>query len=780
MAESNVWHGGDDEQVLTGDAAFTGDLAGSEFLHAAVVRSSVAHAEIRRIDTEAAESVPGVRDVLTASDIERASVPTPANIPSHGAPSPDSEMPPDELLRRPIAKTKVRYQGDPLAVVLAESPSAAHDGARQTSVEYDRLEPTIDVETATAPAGPPVHDGSPDNVAFEVSDGDRDAVRDAFERAAYTPEIETGNQRLVQNPIETRAILAAQDAETGKLDVTVTTQIPHQFRRVLGRVLGLPETRLDVRVANVGGAFGSKIPVYPAEVLVSWCGLYCDRPVAWQATRFEAYQSDAQGRGLKTKGRLAVTAEGDIRAVELSGTYDLGAYISSHAAMIVSAGVATITGQYEIPNAHSHITGVMTNKTPLDAYRGVTEPDVQQTLERLVDRAAREMGIDPAQLRRRNFVDADQFPYETAVGSVYDSGNYEPAFGKALETAGYAELRDRQKRLRAEGRYLGIGLAPWIESSGLGPCKHEARRIATWGYSKILFHPSGTVTAHVGSADQGQHHKRSFRRVLTDAFGVPADDIEIVLEDTATVSEGAGTYGSRSGPVEGGGLRLSSEKLLRKASRVAAHYLEAGERDVEFSDGTFQVVGAPELSVTLGEVAHEAHHGRVPEGMEPGLKAETYYDPENFTFSFGTHVAVVEVDPGTGELEFHDYVAVEDCGNQIDPQIVEGQVHGGVAQGIGQALYEQAVYDQVGNLLTGSHQDYTVPRTIHVPEMTTEHTVTPSPHNPLGVKGVGESGAIAAPIAVANAVEDALAPFGVDSLTLPLTDEKIWRAMAAE
>ena len=761
----------EDRRLITGAARYTDDLEVPGAGHMAVLRSQHASARIESIDTAAAEALDGVVAVITAETMAESDLPTPTRLPI--IPGPGIET--AEHLNRPvIADGVVRHQGEPIAVVVAEDRYVARDGVAAVDVSYERLDSAVTLDDALADDAPAIHDDTPDNVAFEFEYGDGDAMDDVFDGAAHTVSVEIGNQRIVQNPIEPRGAIADFDPATGRLDLKSTTQIPHKLRRDLAATLGLRESKIDVIAPEMGGGFGSRCVPYPEEALIAWTAMHLERPVRWQGTRTGNYASDVQGRGVTTEGTLAVDDDGSILGLEVDLVDDMGAYLSAFAPGIAVTCINVMTGQYDVPAVHYHVRGVMTNTTPSDAYRGVIETELVHTLERLVDRAASAVGLDPAEFRRRNFVSPEEFPYETASGASYDSGDYEPALDKALDIVDYDDLRERQAELREEGRYLGVGIGAWIEKCGFG-CGGS---VASWEYSNVQCHREGGVTVFVGTSNHGQGHETTYAQVVSDKLGVPIEEIEVVEDDTTRVREGVGTFASRCAITAGGSIGESAEKIVDKGKKIAAHRLEAAVADVDFTQGAFRVQGAPERSLSLAEVATEAHVGHdLPEGVEAGLEASTYFDPDDYSFPFGVQIAVVEVDPSTGEVAFERFVSVDDCGVQINPKIVEGQIHGGTAQGIGQALYEGAVYDDNGTLVSGSHLDYTVPKAFHVPEMTTDHTVTPSPRNPLGVKGVGESGAVGGLAATVNAVEDALAPFGVADLTPPLTEETIWSAV---
>jgi carbon-monoxide dehydrogenase large subunit len=588
-------------------------------------------------------------------------------------------------------------------------------------------------------------------------------------------ELDLENNRLIPTAMETRAAIARYDPDDDTpLTVEMTSQNPHLHREWLAETLGMEEADIRVRAPSVGGGFGSKIHHYPEEALVSFVAMELGRPIKWQATRTEGFSSTSHGRDHRAHAEIAFDEEGRITGLRTDTHVGVGGYLSSAQASVAAPDYAELLcGQYDVPAFYAHVTGAFTNTVPVDAYRGAGRPEATYLIERLMDYAARQLDVDPLELRRRNFIGPDQFPYQAAAGREYDSGDYEKTLDLAIDHVDYEAFRERQTAARGEGQYLGIGFSCYIEACGVGPGLFE--------YSSLEFEGPDEVVLKVGTHSHGQGHQTSFAQIVADRLGVPYDDVEVIEGDTAVVAEGRGTYGSRSAPVGGSAVFESAEELIEKARRIAAHRLEVAPADVEFEAGEFHVAGAPSRSITIQEVAAVADDpDELPEDVEPGLGATASYDPPNFVFPFGTHVVIVAVDPDAGEIEVERYVAVDDVGNQINPKIVEGQIHGGIAQGLGQALYEGAQYDANGTLTTGSLQDYAVPKAMHVPEMETDDTVTPCPHNPLGVKGVGEAGTIAAPPAVVNAVCDALSPMGVDHVEMPLTAERVWRAVEGQ
>jgi carbon-monoxide dehydrogenase large subunit len=765
----------EDARYVSGDAEYTDDIRPANAGHLAILRSRYAHARVEAIDTSTTEERDDVVAVLTGEDL--AATDMPGTIPI-GWEMPGMRHPDYPIL----AGERVRYQGEPIAAVIAEGRYAAHEALDDVDVEYERLEPVVDPREALDSDAPTVHEEAPDNVAVDWDVGDAERTDEAFADADRSVRLSIKNQRILANAMEPRVAVAEYDGSSEKLSVHMSSQNPHIHRRLLSTSLEHPENRIQVVSPDVGGGFGSKSPLYPGEALAAWGALRLERPVKWQATRTESYLSDAHGRGIDIEAELAFDDNGTIRGLRSDAVANNGAYqlfFAPHVPTIVHG--SALSGSYDIPAIHAHIVCAYTNTVPMDAYRGAGQPEACFLVERLVHTAAREIGMDPVEFRRRNTVDPEQFPFTTQTGSVYDSGDYGKALSRALEIAEYEALRERQRELREEGRYLGIGVSTFTQSSGMGPSRllgENGAKHGFWESSLIRFQPSGTITAYVGTHSHGQGHETTFAQILSDRLGVPYEDIDIVEGDTDRVQSGQGTYGSRSGPVGGGALADCADKIVEKGRRIAAHHLEADPEDVVFEDGEFHPAGAPTRGIGITEIARQAYLAHdIPEDLEPGLEETAFYDPEGFTSPFGTHVAVVEVDPDSGEVEFERYVAVTDCGTQINPTIVEGQIHGAIAQGLGQARYEGVVYDEQGNLVTGSMQDYAVPKATQIPEMETDATVTESPHNPLGVKGVGEAGTIASPPAVVNAIVDALEPFGVDHLEMPVTDETVWAAI---
>ncbi|HVR30221.1 MAG TPA: molybdopterin cofactor-binding domain-containing protein [Thermoanaerobaculia bacterium] len=768
----------EDPALITGHGKYTDDFKLPGMLHAAMVRSPHAHARIGGIDASAALALPGVVAVYSAADVEKAGLPGMLPV---GWLLPNLKAVPHPIL----AKGKVRYVGDAVAVVVAEDRYVARDAADLVEVDYEPLGAVTDPEKAAAEGAPLLHDEAERNVAFDWEIGDRTRTDEAFAGAAHTAEIALRNNRLIPHAIEPRAALADFDSISGKLTLRLTTQNPHVHRLLmLLASIGLPEHKMRVIAPEVGGGFGSKIAHYADEAIVSFCSIVLGRPVKWAATRSETNLTDVHGRDHVTRAAIAFDAEHRILGLRCETYAGLGGYLSTFAPAVPTYMYGTLlSGAYDIPAIHCRVIGVFTTTTPVDAYRGAGRPEATFVVERLVDLAAREVGADPAEVRRKNFVPPDKFPYQTQVALTYDSGNYAPALDRALEMVGYREIRKEQKRRRENGGpLLGVGLSTYIEACGMAPSAVAGSlgaQAGLWESAEVRVNPSGSVVVYTGSSPHGQGHETTMAQIAADRLGIDIDAVEVIHGDTDQVQFGMGTYGSRSAAVGGSALAKSADKIIEKGRRIAAHVLEAAVEDVVFEDGRFSVRGAPDKSQGLGDVALQAHLAHnYPPDLEPGLTAVTFYDPVNFTFPFGAHVAVVEIDRDTGAVKLLRYVAVDDVGNVINPMIVDGQLHGGIAQGIGQALWEGAIYDEGGQLVTGELMDYALPRAHNLVSFELDRTVTPCPHNPLGVKGVGEAGAIASPAAVVNAVVDALGHLGIRHLDMPLTPEKVWRAMA--
>ncbi len=771
----------EDARVLVGDATGTDDVALSDPLHVKFIRSETAHASFS-IDPTAAIQQDGVVEVFTPQDIAARETPTPGQFSLYSAPMTGVEYPDEAFLQRSIPMEKTRYHGEIIGIVVAESQRIARDAVDHVDVTYEKLEPVVTAEDALADDAPVLYESVGDNVVFEGATGDKAETDAQFDRAAYTAKLEKGPQKVAPSPLEPRAAIATYDASSDHLEFIATTQIPHAYRRLMAEMLEYPEHNIDVTAPDMGGGFGTRQHPYPSDVLVGWCALEMERSIKWRASRTENQYVESDGRGYEGTWEIALSEEGSILGLRADIRYDLGASIARGACGLAQSGNSVMAGMYDIPTVYSHVTGVVTNTARTDAYRGVTETPMLMMLERLVTQVAKKADMEPAAVRKQNFVDPDQFPYESATGAVYDSGDYPRNFDLALETVNYNDVQRQKERLRAEDRYLGVGISCWVEAAALGPCGQLD--VPSWGYGSVQVHPSGEVTVYSGGSNHGQGHETSLAQIAADELCVPFDDVRVKENSTKEVPDGAGTYASRTAALCGGAIAKSCRKLIEKGRAVAAHDLAVPVDRIEYTDGEFRVADSPGTSRSFSEIAAQAHMGAdIPAAMEPGLEAQTYFDPETRTWSFGVHIAVVEIDPDTGDIDFQDYVATEDCGVQINPEIVRGQITGGIAQGIGQTLYETVEYDDDGTLLSGTLRDetlgssggYTLPKAEHMPEITVEHTTTPSPHTPHGAKGMGESGAIGAPGAVVNAIEDALEPFDPPPLTPPITPETVWR-----
>jgi carbon-monoxide dehydrogenase large subunit len=763
----------EDPHLITGDAEYTDDLSYEGEVHLALLGSRYGHARVESIDTSDAAAMDGVLAAVTWADVRESDAPGYMRVddPAGGSAESDTETGATAPEHPMLADETVTYQGQPVAAVVAEDRYLAHQALDAIDVDYDRLDAVVDPMEAMSEGAPRIHEGAPGNVAFDWDTGDEAAAEAALEEADNVVEFDLEINRVSPTAMEPRAAVAQYRGSDDELFVEMSTQNPHQVQADLSQTLGIPDHRIRVRPPDVGGGFGAKLFPYTGHLLAGWCAMQLERPVKWVAPRTEDFQSMIHARHHLVHARAAVDDSGTLRGFHAQTTVPVGGYLVPGGSGVPTNLGVMANGQYDVPAAYVHTTGAFTNTAPLSAYRGAGRPEATYFIERLVETVARELDIDPVAFRRRNFIPEDAFPFETPLGRTYDSGDYEKTLDRALELIDYEGFRERQREAREEGRYLGVGLSCYVEACGAAPGRFEN--------GTVHVKPSGGVVVRTGTAEIGTGHRTAYTQIVADALGVPFDDVEVLEGDTAEVSEGHGTAGSRAMPVGGSALEESAGKVIEKAREIAGHRLEADPADVEFADGEFSVRGAPGRSMTIQEVARVAYGGAegLPEGMEPGLDATTYFDPPNYTFPFGTHAVVVEVDPDSGEIDIERYVAVDDVGTQINPKIVEGQIHGGVAQGIDQALQEEAVYDGNGNLLTGSLQDYAMPKAEHLPEMEWDSTVTESPVNPLGVKGVGEAGAIAAPPAVVNAVVDALEPLGVDALDMPLTPERVWRAV---
>jgi carbon-monoxide dehydrogenase large subunit len=767
----------EDPRFIQGKGKYVANLQIPGMLHAAIVRSPHAHAKINSIDTSAALAMPSVVGVYTGADLAADGV---GGLPC-GFNPPGIKTAPHPVL----AIGKVRHVGDGVAVVIAENRYAAQDAADAVQVDYTPLPAVVDAKKAVDPSAPQLHDEIPNNTSFYWALGDRTEIDRVFAAADHVVELDLINQRLIPNAMEPRACVAQYSDFSEEMTIWTTSQNPHIIRLLLSlATLQMPENKLRVISPDVGGGFGSKIFHYAEEVIVPWAARKLNRPVKWVSTRSEAFVTDAHGRDHVTTCKLALKNDGTMVGLDVTTYANMGAYLSTFAALIPTAIYITLfSGLYKIPVIFGESYGTMTNTVPVDAYRGAGRPEASYVVERLVDIAARDLKMDPIELRRKNFIQPHEFPYQTPVALLYDSGDYDKLFDKAVEVSNYSELLRQRDAARAAGKIVGVGVSGCIEASGLGPSKvviSLGSGVGLWESGSIRVHPTGKVTVFTGSHAHGQGHETTFAQIVADELGIPMGDVEIIHGDTGRTPFGLGSYGSRSASVGGSALVRSAEKIRTKLIKMAAFQLEAAEEDVVYdrATGKAHVKGSPDKAKSFVELSVgtlTAH--QLPEGMEPGLEETTFYDPANFTFPNSAHIAMVEIDRDTGEVKLTHYTSVDDVGNVINPLIVEGQMIGGVAQGVGQALWEHGVYDDAGQLLSGSMMDYAMPRADGFPTILTDRIETPSPHNPLGVKGAGEMGTIASTVTVANAVMDAMAPLGVRHLDMPLTAEKLWKAI---
>jgi carbon-monoxide dehydrogenase large subunit len=765
----------EDAKLVTGQTNWTDNITLPGMLHMAVLRSPMAHARVGAVDVSAALEMPGVIAAYSGADLADADGALPC-----AWPVTDDMVHPDH---KPLAVDEVRYVGDGVAVVVARDRYAAVDALEAISVEYEELPAVTDMEAALVDGAPLVHSDKGTNKCFTwpfAGGEDYDAVK---ARADVVVTRRFVQQRLLPTAIEPRGVVVAPIAAADEFTVYSATQIPHVLRVMLALVTGIGEHKIRVIAPDVGGGFGSKLNVYAEEVLALVVARKLGQPVKWTESRSENYQATIHGRDQIQDVEIAATRDGKILGLKVDLLADMGAYLQLITPGIPILGAFMFPAIYKMDAYSFAATGVFTTKTPTDAYRGAGRPEATYAIERIVDELAAELGRDPVDLRRQNWIAHEEFPFDTVCGLTYDSGNYEAATAKALGMFEYDALRAEQqvRRNRKDPVQLGIGVSTFTEMCGLAPSRvlgSLSYGAGGWEAASIRMLPTGKVEVTSGATPHGQGHHTAWSQIVADALGVPFDDVEVITGDTDSSPKGMDTYGSRSLVVGGVAIHKATQKVIEKATRVAAHLLEAAEGDVEFSGGTFTVKGSPEASMTVQQVAlatFAAHN--LPEGMEPSLDADYVYDPENFSFPHGTHLCAVEVDTETGFTTIRSYVCVDDIGKIVNPVIVEGQVHGGLAQGIAQALYEEAVYDEAGNLVTGSMVDYLVPSAADLPHFTTGRTETPATSNPLGVKGVGEAGTIASTPAVMNAVVDALRPWGVQEVPMPATPEKVWRLL---
>ena len=762
----------EDPRLITGRARYIDDISLPDTLWMAVVRSPEAHAKIVSIDASAARERPGVHAVFTGQDLT-----------DLGGPLPLAWVPPGVEVNNPdhwpLARDAVKHVGDPVAVVLGEDRYAVVDAAEDVIVEYDPLPVVTDPEAALQ--GPPiVHEQFGTNQVHQWSLAGGD-LEGGFAEADVIVERRIVNHRTAGAPIEPRGVLA--DYRAGSLTMWSSTQVPHFIRLFLALLLGMSEERVRVIAPEVGGGFGSKLQVYGEEVLAAWCSRRLERPVKWIETRSENMLAAHQGRDQIAYTRMGAKRDGTITAFQVKIIADLGAYNMLLTPAIPSLGAFVMSGCYKIPAVGTDIVGVFTNKCPTDAIRGAGRPEATHMIEVTLDQLAAELGMNPVELRRKNFIPKEDFPAEVAIGVVYDSGDYDKTLSRLLELIDLEAFRREQEELRARGVHRGIGFSTYTEICGLAPSRVTGPegfgvQAGGWESAMVRVHNTGAVTVYTGTSPHGQGHETGFAQIVADKLGVDPSIVEVIHGDTATGPEGRNTYGSRSLAVGGEAVARSATKIAEKAKAIVAHQLEASPDDIELADGKFSVRGSPDKGMTLAEVAGAAYLNLVPEGMEPGLEETAFYDPENFVFPFGAHACVVDVDTETGKVTISRYLAVDDCGRAINPMLIEGQVHGGVVHGIGQALYERVHYDEDGQLVTGTFVDYALPTAAELPSFELDRTETPSPVNSLGAKGVGEAGTIAASAAVTNAVIDAVRPLGVNYIDMPLTPMRVWEAIS--
>lgn len=753
----------EDRRLLCGTGAYVDDLTFENLVHAVMVRSPHPHASIHSVDVDAAATLPGVIGVYRARDVIEDGL---GEIPCVPMQHPTMWVPDYPLL----CHDTVRFQGDAVAMVVAETLGSAIQAAELVDVEYQALAALTDVSQALSAAAPRVHAESQSNLCFEFEQGDEACVEDAFGRAAHVTTLRLVNNRVVPSALEPRGALGVYDAESERFTLYTGTQTPHLTQQSLAKdVLKIPPERLRVVVNDVGGGFGAKAPLYREQALVLWAAGKIGRPVKWTAERTESFSCDTHGRDTVTDAALAIDREGRMLGLRVQVLANMGAYLSYYAPIPATGGIVAFAGLYRIPAIHVHVDAAFTHTVMMDAYRGAGRPEAIYVVERLVDKAARELGMSPLELRRRNYIASSEMPYQTALGTVYDSGAFEENMDRAVQLADWAGFGQRRTTSEDLGRRRGIGMATYVERAG-GGLDDSA---------EIVLDEQGRATALLGTMSTGQGHETAYAQLVADALGLPMERVTVVQGDTDRVSSGRGTFGSRSLPIGGSALVLAAERLIERAKHIAAHQLEVHADDVDFAGGEFRVTGT-DRKLGWGEVARSVHDAMdLQSDAGPGLSESASFKPTHPTFPNGCHICEIEIDPDTGELEINRYTAVDDFGRIINPMLVDGQVHGGIAQGVGQAMLEQTVYcPQTGQLLSGSLMDYCLPRADDFPDFDSSCNEVPCLNNPLGVKGCGEAGAIAAPPALMNAIVDALAPLGVAHLDMPATPARIWEALA--
>ena len=764
----------EDRRFITGKGRYVDDIKLQGMTHAHFIRSPHAHAKVKAIDASAAIEMPGVVGVLTGQQLVDDKI---GNLICGWAVSSKDGTPMKMGAWPAMAPETVRFVGQAVAVVIAETKNQAKDAAEAVVVSYEELPAAADIRAAIKPGAPQLHPEAPGNVVYDWALGDEAAVTNAFSRAANVVSIELTNNRLVPNAMEPRAAIAEYDEAEEHFTLYTTSQNPHVARLVLSAFYNIaPEHKLRVVAPDVGGGFGSKIFIYPEEMVALWASKKVRRPVKWTGDRSEAFLTDAHGRDHLSKAEMAFDKDNKILGLRVKTHANFGAYMSLFSSSVPTYLYATLlSGQYNIPAIYAQVMGVYTNTTPVDAYRGAGRPEASFLIERLLETASRKLKVDPAELRRKNFITS--FPHQTPVIMSYDIGDFGASLDASLKAIDYAGFPARKEKARKAGKLRGIGFSCYIEACGIAPSKAVGglgAGVGLWESAEVRVNPVGTIEILTGSHSHGQGHETTFAQLVSDRLGISINQVQIVHGDTDKVQFGMGTYGSRSAAVGMSAIFKAMEKVEAKARKIAAHQLEASESDIVIENGEFKVAGT-DKSIALPMIALAAYTAHnLPEGMEPGLKEGAFYDPTNFTFPAGAYICEVEVDPGTGKTDFINFVAADDFGRLINPMIVEGQVHGGLAQGIGQALLEGAVYDSSGQLVTASFMDYTMPRADDLPSFKLSHTTTLCPGNPLGVKGCGEAGAIGASAAVINAITDAI---GHDRLEMPATPDRVWHAI---
>lgn len=756
----------EDPRLVTGRGRFVDDLVVEGCAYAWPLRSPHAHARIRGVDTAAARAAPGVLAVFTAAELEADGI---GAIRCRTMPGVREGTRFVEKRQPLLARDVTRFAGECIAFVVAESLAVARDAAELVTVDYEPLPAVVEASRADREDAPLVWEDTPENLSFDFVAGDEAATTAAFASAAHVISTTLVNNRVVQAPLETRGALAVWEGESGRVVLHTGTQMPNRMKsQLLDDLFGSDGGGIEVRVGDVGGGFGGKNPIYPEQALTVYAARKLRRSVKWIGERSDAFVSDAHGRDNVSVAELALDADGRFLAVRVSTHSNLGAYTAT-GGTVSPTSVVMLPNAYRTPAVHVRVKGMFTNTVPTDAYRGAGRPEVTYVMERLVELAARELDLDPAELRRRNYIPPDAFPYTTPTGLTYDSADFVPAMEEAMRQAGWRGIRNRREEAHGRARLRGIGMSNYIERCGGGGGLSEAGRIRV--------DANGTATVYSGSMSNGQGHETAFSQIVNERLGLPFEKIRIIEGDTELVQSGLGTGGSWSVAMGGGAIALAADRIVEKTRHIAAHALEAAEADLTFDEGRFTVRGT-DLSITIEEIARIAHDpSRLPPGMRPGLDEAERFQPENYTFPYGCHICEVEVDPDTGKVEIVAYTAVHDFGRALNPLLLEGQVHGGVTQGIGQALLEHTVYDDSGQLLSGSFMDYCLPRADDIPAFRFVPVETPTPRNPLGIKGCGEAGATGAPPAVVNAIVDALAPLGVRNIDMPATPERIWSAI---